>query len=540
MNEDLDDLEIIDLEEEPEKDNIVIDEATLPKKEESKEQPKEKQKKEEYHNFNLPKINRGKNDNSLNQKKDNLDNGNNNLNKENSNLNNRKNPLGNNFLNKNNNTEKNTINKLNNIRNTNRVIPPISSQTLSNQSTENNDSKEEVKENIDKKIGGAALTAATGGAVRGKQAEKLSGFFKEAIKKNFKLKIMLIATISVIVFILLIILSFGASSDSGLGKDTNSYITGQMTDDELYDELSYYGYCKDKSSCKKKGVYKVFTKLKNLSEEYKKPCSNVSNNKPCGVNLNTGLIIETINYYRNSSDQFDLVELTDEEEQDENVLKKMIGNVKTYFKRKSELNSLLDDIDNLALAQAEYVENKCGNKYYQISFNKYISYLKYGNTSTHPNYSGNSVSVDTCSGPKNDYIQTSYNQDGNTNITSITGSGVGTEIVNYALQFVGGKYVWGGTDLNKGVDCSGFTMKVMEHFGIKLPHSAKAQLTAGGTNVGTDITLALPGDLIIYNGHVAIYMGNNQIVHAADEKHGIIVSKNASYSKIKGIVRYWN
>ena len=90
-----------------------------------------------------------------------------------------------------------------------------------------------------------------------------------------------------------------------------------------------------------------------------------------------------------------------------------------------------------------------------------------------------------------------------------------------------------------------FTMKVFENFGITLPHSSTSQLTAaGGTNIGTDVSKALPGDLIVYGkkggvGHVAIYMGGNQIVHASDEKSGIKISNDASYRKIEGIVRYW-
>lgn len=90
---------------------------------------------------------------------------------------------------------------------------------------------------------------------------------------------------------------------------------------------------------------------------------------------------------------------------------------------------------------------------------------------------------------------------------------LGAQIVRYACQFIGNKYVWGGNDLNNGIDCSGFTQQVYGHFGISLPRWSGAQ-----GNCGTPVSLAeaKAGDLIWYSGHVAIYMGNNQIVHASN------------------------
>lgn len=100
-----------------------------------------------------------------------------------------------------------------------------------------------------------------------------------------------------------------------------------------------------------------------------------------------------------------------------------------------------------------------------------------------------------------------------------------TSLVNYALQFVGNPYVWGGTSLTHGADCSGFVMKIYEKYGISLPHHAASQ--AGyGKSVST--SNMKPGDLIFYGsggiGHVAIYIGNNQVVHASNRRTGIKVS----------------
>lgn len=118
-------------------------------------------------------------------------------------------------------------------------------------------------------------------------------------------------------------------------------------------------------------------------------------------------------------------------------------------------------------------------------------------------------------------------------------SGTRADLVNYALQFVGNPYVYGGSSLTNGTDCSGFTMRVYEHFGYSLYRSSRDQIR-NGTNIG--IYEVQPGDLLFYNnggstiGHVAIYIGNGQIVHASTPRTGIIVS-NAYYQTPCGATR---
>ena len=111
---------------------------------------------------------------------------------------------------------------------------------------------------------------------------------------------------------------------------------------------------------------------------------------------------------------------------------------------------------------------------------------------------------------------------------------LGERVVDYALQFVGNPYVYGGTSLTYGADCSGFTMSVFKNFGIYLQRTSSQQ-GASGTYVN-GIANARPGDLIWYSGHVAIYMGNGRIVHAANSRLGITTS-SVYFRPILGIRR---
>ena len=118
-------------------------------------------------------------------------------------------------------------------------------------------------------------------------------------------------------------------------------------------------------------------------------------------------------------------------------------------------------------------------------------------------------------------------------------SDVRASVVSYALQFVGNRYVWGGTSLENGIDCSGFTMRILGKYGVSLPHSSKAQPSCGTKISASD---AKPGDLFFYGSgssisHVAIYIGNGQIVHASNKRDGIKVS-NAFYRSPICVARY--
>lgn len=114
------------------------------------------------------------------------------------------------------------------------------------------------------------------------------------------------------------------------------------------------------------------------------------------------------------------------------------------------------------------------------------------------------------------------------------GTKKGKQIVKYAKKFIGNKYVWGGTSLTNGTDCSGFTMRVYEKFGYSLPRTSGEQAKAG--KEVTALKDAQAGDLIHYDGHIAIYEGNGKIVHASNRRDGIKES-SATYRPILDIRR---
>lgn len=124
---------------------------------------------------------------------------------------------------------------------------------------------------------------------------------------------------------------------------------------------------------------------------------------------------------------------------------------------------------------------------------------------------------------------------GSTPAVSPSGA-TGSDVINYATQFIGNPYVWGGTSLTNGADCSGFVMSVYAHFGYSLPHSSAAM---AGCGRGVSYSEAQPGDLICYSGHVALYMGGGRIVGAQSSRTGI-TTQNATYRTIIAVRRIIN
>lgn len=179
-----------------------------------------------------------------------------------------------------------------------------------------------------------------------------------------------------------------------------------------------------------------------------------------------------------------------------------------------------EDTDEDTYEESDDVEyDEDGNVIDNAQSGEDVEYDEYGNVID----SDNTVS-------KEDYEEEQSSDSDN----SSSGSGSGSSVVDYATQFVGNPYVWGGTSLTSGADCSGFVQSVYANFGVSLPRTSYEQ-----QNCGTEVSYAdaQPGDLICYGGHVAIYMGNGRIVHASNSVDGIKISDNAAYRTIVSVRR---
>ena len=185
----------------------------------------------------------------------------------------------------------------------------------------------------------------------------------------------------------------------------------------------------------------------------------------------------------------------------------------------SEDDSYSEDGDYSEDGNASEEDTSSDDVYYEEddSSSDNVSYDEYGNVID----SDNTVSADEYNNQQSSDSSSSY-------------SGSGSAVVDYATQFVGNPYVWGGTSLTNGADCSGFVQSVYSNFGVSLPRTSYEQ-----QNAGTEVSYAdaQPGDLICYGGHVAIYMGNGQIVHASNSVDGIKISDNAAYRTILSVRR---
>ena len=132
---------------------------------------------------------------------------------------------------------------------------------------------------------------------------------------------------------------------------------------------------------------------------------------------------------------------------------------------------------------------------------------------------------------KNDKVQGSSQGQSSSSFGSNSN---GQAVVNYAAQFVGNPYVYGGSSLTNGADCSGFVMSVYQAFGISLPHSSSALRSVG---YGVSLDAIQPGDIVCYSGHVGIYAGNNTLLHASSPSTGIKYTSPVTYREILAIRR---
>lgn len=178
----------------------------------------------------------------------------------------------------------------------------------------------------------------------------------------------------------------------------------------------------------------------------------------------------------------------------------------------------IDDQD--AYLSSDYVDVKYGLE----EAIKYTPVVEVADTSNSKSNTKNSTGKSSPSS-KSSGKKSSAN-DGAAGSKSGSVSSKRAQIANYAVQFVGNRYVYGGTSLTNGTDCSGFTMSVMAKFGVSLPHNSGSQAGSGKSITSSQMR---PGDLVFYSGsgginHVALYIGNGQVCHASNAKSGIKIS----------------
>lgn len=131
------------------------------------------------------------------------------------------------------------------------------------------------------------------------------------------------------------------------------------------------------------------------------------------------------------------------------------------------------------------------------------------------------------------YVEVSRNRASGSRIVIPPTEETPSAVAEFACQFIGNPYVWGGTSLTNGADCSGFVMKVYEYFGINLPHSSYLDRTVGTAVEYDEIQ---PGDIVCYDGHVGIYAGNGQIINALNRRKGITLT-DVNYDTVLAVRR---
>lgn len=269
----------------------------------------------------------------------------------------------------------------------------------------------------------------------------------------------------------------------------NSILTALLSSNSITDVINKVSYFND-----------IYEYDRNLLTEYQSTKAEVES------------LIQQV-----KEDESELEENKESLKEQQNSLNKTISSKKTQM---SDFDSQLSQAKQLAAEYKATIDQQ----------NAVISQQSSSGTKTSAGASNIS------SGNKGSSSSSSNKNNGSSSSSgsSTSGSKSGQAVVNYACQFVGNPYVWGGTSLTNGADCSGFVMSVYKHFGVSLPHSSSA---LRGVGRGVSVTNMQPGDIICYSGHVAIYVGNNTVVHASNRKDGIKYTSPANYKRILAVRR---
>lgn len=344
---------------------------------------------------------------------------------------------------KNKTNDKSLTERFNNITNKNRITQSVNPFSHFNDSTVDNgtinENNELPKDNINpivRKTGAKAITALSGGLIKGDTADKVIG-----VILKFRKVIYLIVLLPILMVFVGVIATFAVLSGSPLGNvSINNYVENNSSKEELVSDLVQYGLCGTKEDCENNSSYKTAERLKTLREDYAKTCpfektvlgqyDGHLKDVGCGIKLNTPLIIETLNHYKRSVEDMTEFKMEKTDNPITDAFLSIFENLVNAILEFTGYKKMNYDVDNLARAQAEWVQQKCWKceydaetgqnichweitYYYQLSSNKYVSYLMYGDSSTHPNYQGKPVVVESCDGPQDDMAEGSYSTDTN-------------------------------------------------------------------------------------------------------------------------------
>ncbi|MDD6207369.1 MAG: NlpC/P60 family protein [Clostridiales bacterium] len=211
-------------------------------------------------------------------------------------------------------------------------------------------------------------------------------------------------------------------------------------------------------------------------------------------------------------------------EQTVGFILKEYADVRVEFKQAISIEE--EEAERKRKEEAERAEKEQADRLAESQKSSSSSSGSSSSTSSSGNSSSSSSSSGSSSGKSSQSSSSSKKEDSSSSKTTVVGSGSGADIAAYALKFVGNPYVYGGTSLTNGTDCSGFTYSVYKSFGISIPRTSSAQ---AGVGKSVDFSELKAGDLIFYGkggsiNHVAMYIGGGQVVHASNPKSGIRVS----------------
>lgn len=383
---------------------------------------------------------------------------------------------------------KGTIERLNNAKNGNRShIGRELGNKIAGRSEEEKSGLEKAGDEVAGKAAGAAITAATGGAVGGELANQLGDAAVQIAKKQISTKIKIYVFVAVAIISLIFIIILAMNSDDRDGNEStnvNSYVTGSMSEDELYFYLERIGICPDKEVIKDdiaviedivqnnkedlkaneeydvnavcKYAISYFKRIKKTYNDFNQACvgsitQQKDINKPCDIILNIPLLHESLSYGKATNELWSQKSTPNQKKDIEDLSNAMVEYVHEscyiYVKRYKDKNGNIVENNCDGCTYYDKVKRNQDWYYFQLTFDKYVSFLKYGNTSSHPYYTGENGGVvlfgenhdHECVGPTHSSLNTNYSSSNSSSSSSMSNNSSSSNYCsdNYCASYSG-------------------------------------------------------------------------------------------------------